>query len=179
MAPLAFQSTGSHNSHTSSAAIGQADEHQRLKTHLHQQLVVHVYQAVIATIDQSTLHAEMHRVLEELCQHNRSSLGHDDRQRLVSEVLAEAFSREPEQPPPLQEQGQHLLYIVPSLVAHLGRHVYETPPLETMREAEEYLDWLEANGYQELELFLQDGKGFVIRCQAPWQLPNGKSGVSG
>ncbi len=48
--------------------------------------------------------------------------------------------------------------------ADLGRPVFETAPLETLRKAEEYLDWLEANGCEDMELVVEEGKGFVIRC---------------
>ena len=36
----------------------------------------------------------------------------------------------------------------------------------TKTDAEELLDWLEANGYQQPELDCEDGKGFVVRWQA-------------
>jgi len=33
----------------------------------------------------------------------------------------------------------------------------------TKTDAEELLDWLDANGYQDVELQYEDGKGFVVR----------------
>jgi hypothetical protein len=36
----------------------------------------------------------------------------------------------------------------------------------TKAEAEDLLDWLEANGYRRFELDFADGEGFVVRWQA-------------
>jgi hypothetical protein len=36
----------------------------------------------------------------------------------------------------------------------------------TKGEAEDLLDWLEANGYRCFELDFADGEGFVVRCRA-------------
>jgi DNA-binding response OmpR family regulator len=51
----------------------------------------------------------------------------------------------------------------------------------TKEEAEDWLDWLEANGYQGLEVHHADGEGFVVRWQASEgaACPGGAGGGAG
>ncbi len=139
-----------------------ADELRRLKGQLHHQLVLNMDLSAVANLDKESLHREVRRVADELCQRSSSLLNRAERERLVNEVLDETFGLGPLEPlmndPTItdilinghstvyvERNGQleranvsftdsrHLLHIIQRIVGQAGRRVDETSPMVDSR----------------------------------------------
>ena len=118
--------------------------------------------SVLGTLDKEQLRAEVRRVADELCRRSSSLLNRAERDRLVNEVLDEAFGLGPLEPllndPAItdilvngpntvyvERRGQlekvnvsfsdhrHLLHIIQRIVGQTGRRVDETSPMVDSR----------------------------------------------
>jgi len=148
--------------HTTVEDRAALDEMRRLKEQLHHQLIAGMDLSVLGTLDKDQLRNEVRRVADDLCRRSSSLLNRAERERLVSEVLDEAFGLGPLEPllkdPTItdilvngpntvyvERRGQlekadvtfndnrHLLHIIQRIVGQTGRRVDETSPMVDSR----------------------------------------------
>lgn len=132
---------------------------------LHARLIASLDLSRIGTLTESQMRAEIRTAAEEFCQKSSSLLSASDRERLVNEVLDEAFGLGPLEPllrdPSISdilvngaktvyvERGgrleltkvtfadeRHLLQIIQRIVGRVGRRVDETTPMVDARLAD-------------------------------------------
>jgi pilus assembly protein CpaF len=141
---------------------GVSDWYIALKRQLHQQVIGAIDLALIGTLGEEQLRMEVRRKAEAICQKNSNLLNLGERERLINEVLDEAFGlgplealfRDPtvsdilingpksvyvERRGRLEKtniafhDGRHLLQIVQRIAAKVGRRVDETSPMVDAR----------------------------------------------
>jgi pilus assembly protein CpaF len=134
----------------------------RYKSELHQRLIKAMDLSTIGTLDEDELRVEIRRAAEQMCRQSSDLLSLSERDRLVNEVLDEAFGLGPLEPlmqdlsitdilingPKtvyIERQGRlerteivfndnrHLLQIVQRIVGRVGRRVDETSPMVDAR----------------------------------------------
>jgi pilus assembly protein CpaF len=139
-----------------------SDELRRLKAQLHQQLILNLDLSALGSMPGEQVRLEIRRVADELCQRCPNLLSRAERERLVNEVLDEAFGLGPLEPllkdgsitdilingPQtvyVERNGQlekvdihftderHLVDIVQRVVGQAGRRVDETSPMVDSR----------------------------------------------
>ncbi|HUE71770.1 MAG TPA: CpaF family protein [Pirellulaceae bacterium] len=133
-----------------------------LKRQLHQQVIGAIDLASIGTLGEEQLRMEVRRKAEAICQKNANLLNLNERERLINEVLDEAFGLGPLEPlfrdPTVSDilingpktvfierrgrleksniafhDSRHLLQIVQRIAAKVGRRVDETSPMVDAR----------------------------------------------
>jgi pilus assembly protein CpaF len=143
-------------------AADAADEVRRLKAALHRRLVVGMDVTALNTLSKDQLRREVRRAAEELCARSSSLLNAADQERLITEVMDEAFGlgpleslmRDPTvsdilingpQTVYVERKGRleltavkfqdaaHLLHIVQRFVGQSGRRIDETSPMVDSR----------------------------------------------
>ena len=134
----------------------------RLKAQLHRQLIGSMDLNALGTMNREQLRLEVRRVADDLCQRSANLLNRGERERLVNEVLDEAFGLGPLEPlmkdPTITDilinghdtvyverhgqleranvafaDSQHLLHIIQRIVGQAGRRVDETSPMVDSR----------------------------------------------
>lgn len=139
-----------------------AEWYLRLKRLLHHEVIGAIDLGVIGSMNEEQLRLEVRRTAEGLCQQHAAKLKPSDRERLIDDVLDEAFGMGPLEPlfrdstisdilingPKniyIERKGQleksdvvfcdskHLLLIVQRIAARVGRHVDETSPMVDAR----------------------------------------------
>jgi len=143
----------------SAAGLFREDERfLRQKREVHQRLITGMDLAALTRMSEDGVRREIRRAAEEMCQYGSNLLTPGERERLVSEVLDEAFGlgplepllRDPlitdimingprmvyverggkiEQTPVVFEDARHLTQIVQRIVGRVGRRVDETSPM--------------------------------------------------
>jgi pilus assembly protein CpaF len=140
----------------------QGDWYVALKRHLHQQVIGAIDLASIGSLGEDQLRMEVRRKAEGLCQKSANLLNLAEREKLINEVLDEAFGLGPLEPlfrdatvsdilingPKTVfierrgrlertniafHDGRHLLQIVQRIAAKVGRRVDETSPMVDAR----------------------------------------------
>jgi pilus assembly protein CpaF len=137
-------------------------QYEALKSHIHMRLVDRLDMNRIAEIDPKDLRNEIRGVVELLCDTENPLLNHNERQRLVNEILDETFGFGPlelllkdgkigdimingprnvfvEKEGKIQKSevrfrdNDHLLQIIDRIVSRVGRRVDETSPMVDAR----------------------------------------------
>jgi pilus assembly protein CpaF len=147
------------------AAAGSEARFLQHKKELHQQLITSLDLSSIGTMSQDELRVEVRRAAEDLCRRSSDLLNLTERERLVNEVLDEAFGLGPLEPlmrdPSITDimvngpkvayverngrleradiafhDDKHLIQIVQRIAGRVGRRVDETSPMVDARLAD-------------------------------------------
>lgn len=143
-------------------SVAQSDWYVALKRQLHQQVIGEIDLSTIGTLGEDQLRLEIRRKAEAICQRNARLLNLGERERLINEVLDEAFGLGPLEPlfrdPTVSDilingpktvyverrgrlekstiafhDSRHLLQIVQRIAAKVGRRIDETSPMVDAR----------------------------------------------
>ncbi len=139
-----------------------SDEYQRVKNELHRQLIAAMDISAMGSLEEDDLRLEVRRAAEELCRQRRDLLNAAERERLIEEVMDEAFGLGPlqslmgdqtisdilvngmesvfvERNGKLEavdirfQDEEHLLKIIQRIVTRVGRRVDESSPMVDAR----------------------------------------------
>ncbi|MFO0871222.1 MAG: CpaF family protein [Pirellulales bacterium] len=151
--------------HASEEEAAAEVEFQQIKEDLHRQVISRIDLSLIGTMNDRELRNEIRRVSEQVLQQEASHLSNDDRERLLSEVIAETFGLGPletllkdatisdimingastvyvERKGKLQRtrvkfaNDAHLIKIIQRIVSGVGRRIDETQPMCDARLAD-------------------------------------------
>lgn len=145
-------------------ALGAENEREfhRLKTEMHERLIGQINVGRLRTLDPQSLHDELRRGAEALCNGNVGLISQSDRERLIDEVVFEAVGLGPLEPlmldPTISDilingpetvyverrgrlertnvrfrDADHLLSIVQRIVGRVGRRIDESSPMVDAR----------------------------------------------